>query len=157
MQAASLSELKQQLSSLPPKKVLEICVKLAKFKKENKELLSFLLFDADNEHGYVESIKNEIDEQFAELPRSNWYLTKKSLRKTLRLISKYSKHVSAKESEIEMLIHFCSKMQVLRSNFHYNQAFSNMYLQQIKKLVALSALVHEDIRYDYKRKIEQLQ
>ena len=157
MKTASLNELKQELLALPPKKVLEICLKLAKFKKENKELLSFLLFDAGNEHGYVESIKHEIDEHFAELPRSNWYTTKKSLRKILRLITKYSKHVSAKESEVDMLIHFCTKMKLLEDTYPYNQAFSNMYLQQLKKLNTLAELIHEDIRYDYQRQIEQLQ
>jgi hypothetical protein len=157
MKTASLNELKQELLALPPKKVLEICLKLAKFKKENKELLSFLLFDAGNEHGYVESIKREIDEHFTELPRSNWYTTKKSLRKILRLISRYSKHVSAKESEVDMLIHFCTKMKVLEDTYPYNQAFSNMYLQQLKKLNTLVELIHEDIRYDYQRQIEQLQ
>ena len=157
MKTASLNELKQELLALPPKKVLEICLKLAKFKKENKELLSFLLFDAGNEHGYVESIKHEIDEHFTELPRSNWYTTKKSLRKILRLITKYSKHVSAKESEVDMLIHFCTKMKVLEDTYPYNQAFSNMYLQQLKKLNTLAELIHEDIRYDYQRQIEQLQ
>ena len=156
MKAASLSELKQELSTLPPKNVLEICLKLARFKKENKELLSFLLFDADNEHGYVETIKNEITEQFAELPRSNWYTTKKSLRKILRLISKYSKHVNNKELEVEMLKHFCEKMKALSHHFHYNQAFNNLYAQQINKLKTLAELVHEDIRFDYKRQIEQL-
>lgn len=157
MKTASLSDLKQELSALPPKKVLEICLRLARFKKENKELLSFLLFDADNEHGYVESIKLEIDEHFSELPRANWYHTKKSLRKVLRLINKYSKHVSAKESEADMLAHFCFKMKALSNSYQYVQAFSNMYAQQIKKLHALVQLIHEDIRLDYKKQMEELQ
>ena len=156
MKSASLNDLKQELLALPPKKVLEICLRLARFKKENKELLSFLLFDAGDEHGYVESIRLEMDEHFAELPRSNWYSTKKSLRKILRLISKYSKHVAAKESEADMLVHFCIKMKALQESYPYNTAFTNMYLQQIKKLKALVEMVHEDIRFDYQRQADQL-
>ena len=157
MKTASLNEAKQELLTLPPKKVLEMCLRLAKFKKENKELLSFLLFDAGNEQGYIESIKHEIDEHFTELARSNWFNTKKSLRKILRLIAKYSKYAAAKESEAEMLVHFCTKMKTLGNGFHYNQAFSNMYLQQIKKLHTIVGLLHEDIKFDYKRQIEELQ
>ena len=156
MKSASLNELKQELLTLPPKKVLEVCLRLVKFKKENKELLSFLLFDADNENGYVETIKIEIDDNFSELPRINWYATKKSLRKILRLIGKYSKHVANKDSEIEMLLHFCIKMKMLAHHFHYNQAFTNMFLQQIKKLNVLVELLHGDIRFDYKRQIDGL-
>lgn len=157
MKAASLNEIKQELLTYPPKKVLEICLRLAKFKKENKELLSFLLFDAHNEYGYVASIKHEIDEYFLELAGNTWYTTKKSLRKILRLIAKYSKHVSSKESEIDMLIHFCIKMKGLGEHFHYNQKYTNLYMLQIKKLNSLVQLTHEDIRHDYERQIEKLQ
>ena len=81
MKAASISELKQELMTLPPKTVLEICLRLAKFKKENKELLSYLLFEAHNEEGYVEEIKKEINDAFWNLPRGNMYIIKKGLRK----------------------------------------------------------------------------
>lgn len=156
MKTATLHQLKEELVNLPPKKVLELCLRLARYKKENKELLAFLLFDAHNEPGYVESIKLEIDEHFSELPHGGWYLTKKSIRKILRLISKYSKHVSAKESEVEMYIHFCIQMKKLHAHYPNNQAFYNIYLQQLKKINALIELVHEDIRYDYKMLVERL-
>src|SRR4051812_32735642 len=107
MKAASINELKQELLTLPPKKVLELCLRLARYKKENKELLSYLLFEAHDEHSYVESIKKEMDEQFLEMPKGSWYLAKKALRKILKGIGKYSKHTSTKESEVEMLLHFC--------------------------------------------------
>ncbi len=157
MKAASINDLKQELVKLPPKKVLEVCLSLARFKKENKELLSFLLFEADNEHSYVESINNEIDGYFTELPRTTWFHTKKSLRKILRLIGKYSKYVNNKESQVELLLHFCNKMKVLSNSYPYSQTFSNLYLQQIKKLNLLIELVHEDLRFDYLQQVGQLQ
>jgi hypothetical protein len=156
MKTASISELKQELLTQPPKKVMELCLRLAKYKKENKELLAFLLFDADNEPGYVESIKLEIDDHFSSLPHSTWYHTKKSLRKILRLISKYSKHVTAKESEVEMLLYFLISMKRLHQIYPNNQAFYNLYLQQLKKINTLIEQVHEDIRYDYKKQVEEL-
>jgi hypothetical protein len=156
MKSASLNELKQELLTLPPKKVLELCLKLAKFKKENKELLSFLLFDADNEPGYVESIKLEMDEQFAELPKGNWYLAKKGLRKILRSLSKYSKHISTKESEVEMLFHFCNNLKNSGIRYRSYKALSSLYDSQLKKLSGLVEQVHEDLRFDYKRQLESL-
>jgi hypothetical protein len=156
MKAASLSELKQELLTYPPKKVLEVCLRLAKFKKENKELLSFLLFDAHDEHGYVESIKHEIDEYFLELPHNTWYITKKSLRKILRLIGKYSKHVSNKESEVEMLYHYIIKLKALGHHFPYNAKYTNMYTQQQNKLNKLVEQLHEDIRFDYEKRLQNL-
>ena len=62
MKAASMHELKDELAHLPPKKVLELCLRLARYKKENKELLSYLLFEAHDEQGFVMQVKKEIDE-----------------------------------------------------------------------------------------------
>ncbi|WP_018615579.1 hypothetical protein [Segetibacter koreensis] len=156
MKAASISELKQELVTLPPKTVLELCLKLAKFKKENKELLSYLLFEAHNEEGYVEEIKKEINDGFWNLPRGNMYLIKKGLRKILRSIAKYSKHTVKKESELEMLIHFCKNLHNSGIRFRTNKALSNLYEMQLKKLNTLVEQVHEDLRFDYKKQLEEL-
>ena len=157
MKAASLSELKQELISLPPKTVLELCLRLAKFKKENKELLSFLLFEAHNEEAYVQDIKKEIDDSFWNLPRGSMYIIKKGLRKILRSISKYSKHTAKKESELEMLIHFCVNLNNSGIRFRNNKSLSNLYDQQLKKLNVLVQQVHEDLRFDYKKQLEKLE
>lgn len=156
MKAASTNEIKQELLTLPPKKVLELCLRLARFKKENKELLSYLLFNAHDEHGYVESIKKEIDENFSQLPTGNWYLVKKALRKILKAIGKYSKHTATKESEVEMLIHFCLNVKKSGIRFRSYKVLSSLYDQQLKKLNGLVEQVHEDLRFDYKKQLEYL-
>ncbi len=156
MKAASINELKQELATLPPKKVLEFCLRLARFKKENKELLSYLLFEAHDAQSYVESIKKEINDEFWNLPRANMYVIKKGLRKILRSVSKYSKHTTAKESEVEMLIHFCKNLTNSGIRFRANKALSNLYDQQLKKLNVLAELVHEDLKFDYKKQLEEL-
>jgi len=157
MKAASLNELKQELVTLPPKTVLELCLRLARFKKENKELLSFLLFNAQDEEGYVESIKHEINDDFWNLPRGNMYIVKKGLRKILRSISKYSKHVAKKESEVELLIHFCNNLNNSGINFKNNKALSNLYDGLIKKLITITDQLHEDLKFDYKKQLDRLQ
>lgn len=156
MKAASLNEIKQELLTLPPKKVLELTLRLAKFKKENKELLSYLLFEAHDEAGYVESVKKEINDGFWNLPRTNMYIIKKGLRKILRDIAKYSKHTSNKESQVEMLLHFCTNVKNSGIRFRTNKALSNLYDAQLKKLNTMVEQVHEDLRFDYKKHLEEL-
>lgn len=157
MKSATIHEIKDELLALPPKKVQELCLRLAKFKKENKELLSYLLFDSDNEAGYVESIKLEMDEQFAALPTGNWYIAKKGLRKILRGISKYSKHTATKESELEMLLHFMALLKNSDIPIRRHKALASLYDMQLKKLNSLVENVHEDLRFDYKKQLAQLQ
>src|SRR5215210_4391558 len=111
MKAATIQELKQELTDLPPKQLLDLCLRLAKYKKENKELLTYILFEAHDETAYIESVKKEIDEGFKELPKANAHLNKKSLRRILRFINKYSKYTGSKQGTAEMLIHFCRKLK----------------------------------------------
>ena len=49
MKAASLQEIKEELNQLDPIKVRDLCLRLGRFKKENKELLTYLLFESFNE------------------------------------------------------------------------------------------------------------
>jgi hypothetical protein len=156
MKAATINELKQELTAQSPKQLLELCLRLAKFKKENKELLTYLLFEEHDEHGYVESVKKEIDEQFVQLPKANTYLTQKSLRKVLRTISKYSKYTASKQSQAEMLLHFCKKLKASGISIHRSVGLTKMYATQIKKVSTIIQSLHEDLHYDYKKQLEQL-
>ena len=156
MKAAALSDIKNELIKLPPKRLVELCLRLARFKKENKELLAFLLFDAEDEQSYVESIKMEIDQAVEELNTTNWYFLKKGLRKILRSITKYSKFTNLKESEVEMLLHFVKKMYLMGIVHNRNKAINNLYETQVVKTTKLIDLLHEDLQFDYKIQLGEL-
>lgn len=156
MKAAGVSEIKQELTDLPPKKLLELCLRLARYKKENKELMSYLLFDAHNPEDFITRVKEEIDEHFTELPKPNRYLTKKSLRKILRAIGKYTKFTGSGEPAIEMLLYFCVKLKSSSIPLKKDQVLLNLYVQQLKKLDTMLDSIHEDLRFDYKRRVEEL-
>ena len=156
MKAASINEIKQELTALPPKKLLELCLRLARYKKENKELLTYLLFEAHDEHGFIQSVKKEIDDQFEDLNKTNWYFTKKGLRKILRSLNKYSKQTASKEAQLEMFLYFTFKYKNSDIDYHHNKMLLNIYTQQIKKLKTLVESVHQDLIFDYKRQLEEL-
>ena len=130
LKTATISELKQELQTLAPGRLLELCLRLTKYKKENKELLTYLLFEADDEQGYIVSVKQTIDEGFAELPKANLYLTKKSLRKTLRITNKFIKYTASKQVEAELLIYFCQQLKKSGIPIHKSNALGNLYQQQ---------------------------
>ena len=156
MKAASISELKQELNNLPSKEVIDLCIRLAKYKKENKELLTYLLFEAFDEDAYIANVKKEIDEAFVELPKSTPYLNKKRLRKVLRAISKYSKHTGSKQAEVEMLLHFCRNVKHSGIKIYKSTALTNLYAQQLKKIHAAFESLHEDLLFDYKKQLQEL-
>ena len=154
MKAATSNELKQELQASSPKQLMELCLRLARFKKENKELLTYLLFEAHDEAAYIQSIKDDMDEQFVQLSQFNLYLTKKSLRKILRSTNKYIRYTGSKLAETELLIHYCKNIIAANIPFHKSTALTNLYKQQLKKINAAVILLHEDLQHDYWKEIE---
>jgi hypothetical protein len=156
MKPATIQDIKEELSNLPPPKVLELTLRLAKYKKENKELLSYLLFESHDEAAFIENAKKEIDDMFEEITSGNAYLIKKSLRKILRTVTKYSKHTASKQAELEMLIHFCKDIKKHKIPYHKTSALKNIYDRQVKKIGSLLPLIHDDLQYDYNKEIALL-
>ena len=156
MKAATLNEIKQELTNLPSTRVLELCLRLGRFKKENKELLTYLLFEAHNIPEFIENIKIEIETQFDSINTSSVYFVKKSLRKILRLINKYSRYSGLANVEIELLIYFCTKINELKSSFKTNPVIFNIYQLQLKKINKVLATMHEDLQYDYQKQLDEL-
>src|SRR5258706_4993981 len=154
MPTASIQEIKKELRSQDADLLQELCVRLAKYKKENKELLNYLLFEAHNEKTYVENVKEEIHELFKTVPGSNVYFIKKSLRKILRFANKQIKYSGITQTELEVRIFFCTKVKELKIPLPAGTVLSNLYLQQIKKIESALAKLPEDIQADYERELK---
>ncbi|HLP13562.1 MAG TPA: hypothetical protein VK177_16620 [Flavobacteriales bacterium] len=156
MKAATINELKKELSTLNPNEVEDLCMRLARFKKENKELLTYLLFEAHNEQTYIESVKEEIDKGFSEINQSNLYFVKKSLRKILRVTNKFLRYSGSKTTAIEVLIYYCKKLKDSGIPYHKSQMILNIYEGQLKKINLLIKGLHEDLQYDYLNEVKKI-
>ena len=156
MKAASSNEIKQELKELSQARLVELCLRLARFKKENKELLTYLLFEAEDIETYIQNVKQQMEEDFAEIKTSSLYYAKKSLRKALRIVNKYIRYTGSKQAEVELLLHYCSLLKSSGIPFHRSTALNKVYESQIKKVKAAIAALHEDLQYDYLRQLEKL-
>lgn len=156
MRAATSQEIKQELGTLKPSQLSELCLRLARFKKENKELLTYLLFEAQDESAYVRSVKEEISGLFETVNLSHLYFAKKTLRKIVRIINKYSRYSSSKQTEVELRIHFLQLLKASGIPIQRNKVIENLYAGQLKKIDQGLATLHEDLQYDYLRDLEQL-
>jgi len=156
MKAVTIKELKEELTNCTPKELRDLCLRLSRFKKENKELLTYLLFDSSDEAVYIEDVKKEVDEQFEMVNKKSHYLTKKSFRKILRLIRKFSRYSPKKETEVELLIYFCKKLKKFTPSIQKNNGLQNFYLKQIDTVRKKITLLHEDLQFDYGTELEVL-
>ncbi len=156
MKAATVSQLKKELSHQSKEELLEFCLRLSKFKKENKELLTYLLYEADDETGYIESVKKEIDTQFELINTSSYFYIKKSVRKILRIAKKYIRYSKQKETEVEILLHFCSILKAMTPSMTRNVSLQNIFNRQILSIKKTVATLHEDLQYDYELELDEL-
>jgi uncharacterized protein YpuA (DUF1002 family) len=156
MQSASLSAIKNELQHIPQEALVELCIRMAKYKKENKELLNYLLFENTNEQEYVNAIKKEMQEDFAVMNVSNMFLAKKSIRRILRMANKYIKYSGHAETEIAVLIHFCKELKTLKIDYTKSTAMVNLYNSQLKKIIKAMKALHEDLQYEYEKDLEAI-
>lgn len=157
MKAASLNEIKKEMSALDQDTIRQMCMRLAKFKKENKELLTYLLFEAHNEESYIESVKEEVEVLFGSLPRGgNTYYIKKTLRKILRHVNRQIKYSGIKQTELALRIFFCAKMKAEKVPMHTGTVLFNLYQQQLKKIKSILEKLPEDLQADYEREVKDI-
>ncbi len=156
MKAATVSQLKKELQHRSPEELLELCLRLSKFKKENKELLTYLLFEADDEAGYIETVKTEVDELFLDINTNSYFYIKKSVRKILRALKKYIRYSGNKETEVVLLLYFCEKLKNFTPSIRRNTTLTNLHERQLAYLEKKIALLHEDLQYDYGVLLEEI-
>lgn len=156
MKAASVQEIKASLKEKDEKALVDLCLRLARYKKENKELLTFLLFEADDLPAYIKAVNEETDQGFAAINTNSYYIAKKGLRKVLRTANKYIRYAGNKTVEVEVLLHFCTAFKGIKSSWQNTAALANLYAAQIKKIRSALDGMHEDLRYDYQRSLNRL-
>ncbi len=153
---ASVATIKKELQELPPKVLKELCLRLVKYKKENKELLSYLLFEAQDEENFIEQVKEEIRDGFQSMNQANLHWAKKSIRKVLRLTTKYIRYSGLKQTEVALLLYFCQQLKTSGIPFRQSTTLLNLYRSQVKKIDKALAALHEDLQYDYADAIAEL-
>ena len=156
MKAATVRQIKIELQDQTQTELIELCLRLSKFKKENKELLTYLLFESHNETDYINHIKIEISEQFTTINTNSYFYIKKSVRKILRQLKIYIRYSGKKETEVELLLFFCSELKAFKPSIRNNVTLMNVYNRTIESIKKSISTLHEDLQYDYQLELEKL-
>ena len=156
MKAATVIQLRKELETLDEDYLRELCLRLARFKIENKELLTYLLFESEDEAFYVDGIKEQVDKLFEEINKKSYFYIKKSVRKILRLLKKYARYSNSKETEVELLIYYCYKLKTLKPSISNNLTLTKIFLKQTENIEKKIIKLHEDLQFDFRERLKQL-
>ncbi|MBL4604460.1 MAG: hypothetical protein JKY02_01990 [Flavobacteriaceae bacterium] len=157
MKAVTVKKIKDELNHRSSQDLVELCLQLSKFKKENKELLTYLLFESHDEEMYIQSVKDLVDQLFEEVNTKSFFYIRKSVRKILTLTKKYIRYSKKKETEVELLLHFCSNLKDFTPSISQSPRLINVYSRQILLTKKAIDTLHEDLQYDYNLELEELQ
>lgn len=156
MKAVTIKQLKDELKHRPQNELIELCVHLSRFKKENKELLTYLLFEIQNEELYIQNIKDLVDQLFEEINTKSFFYIRKSVRKILSLIKKYIRYSKKKETEVELLLHFCKRLKEFSPSIIHSPRLTNIYDTQLRLTKRAINSLHEDLQFDYEQETKDL-
>ncbi len=156
METASAKELRDELKHRSESELRDIVLRLSRFKKENKELLSYLLFQSHNEDDYIANIKALIDEKLLEINTSNGYYAKKAVRRILRETKKFIRYSGSKETEVALLIHFCRSLQETHPRLMNIKVIKDIVDRQIVLIKVRISTLHEDLQYDFEEEINSI-
>lgn len=156
MKAVTVKQIKDELKHRSQSELMELSLKLARFKKENKELLTYLLFEAHDEESYIQSVKDLVDELFDQINTKSYFYIRKSVRKILSLTKKYIRYSKKKETEVELLLHFCKRLKEFKPSISRSPRLTNVYLTQLKLTKKALSYLHEDLQYDYQLELDEL-
>jgi len=156
MKAVTVKQLKDELSHKSANELKELCLHLSKFKKENKELLTYLLFESHDEDNYIQSVKDQMDVLFSEINTKSFFYIRKSMRKILTLTKKYIRYSKKKETEAELLLYYCKKLKEFRPSIKRSTRLQNVFDSQVKMIRKAIDKLHEDLQYDYQLELDNL-
>ena len=158
MKAASSKQIKDELKERSKAELLALCLRLARFKKENKELLTYLLFEAEDEQSYIDNVKLWMTDEFVSVNKNKrtHYHKKKAVRQILKNVKKFIRYSGNKETEVILLIAFCKIYRDYIPLARKRLVFKNIYDRQVDLVKKRVLLLHEDLQYDYGIEIEEL-
>jgi hypothetical protein len=156
LKAVTLKQLKDELSHKSANELKELCLHLSKFKKENKELLTYLMFESHDEEQYIQSVKDQMDVFFTEINTKSFFYIRKSVRKVLTLTKKFIRYSKKKETEVALLLYFCYKLKSFTPSISKSPRLTNTFERQIILVKKAIATLHEDLQYDYQLELNDL-
>ena len=156
MKSASLAQIRKELKYLSEDDLRELCLRLARFKVDNKELLTYCLFESENEEGYVTAVGEYIEASFDEINTNSFYYIRKSIRKILKQLRKNIRYSGNKETEFLIHLKFTHSLLDLKPSIFKNNSLSNLFLREIQILKTTLQKLHEDLQFEYEAELEKL-
>ncbi|MFM6953762.1 MAG: hypothetical protein ACKOWL_02130 [Sphingobacteriaceae bacterium] len=155
MHVFSLQEQKKELQQLSKPELEAICLRFARFKKDNKELLEYVLFHQSDPQAYADALKKELKEVFTTLNGAN-YSDAKKLRKITKSLNKHGKYLQSPAIEADLWVWFCYAYCNSIAAKSTAQVIRNFFVKALLKVEKFQSKLHEDLAFDIQQELEKV-
>lgn len=156
MYTAGVKEIRKELEAQSPKELIAIIQRLARFKKDNKELLTFILFEAHDLDAHLATVREELLASMLDIHPDRVYIAKKTIRKTLRIAAKHIRLIGSKQAEAEIRLYFCRLLGQSGLPIDRNPVLSRLFLTQLRMARTAISSLHEDLQWELLREADKL-
>jgi hypothetical protein len=97
-----------------------------------------------------------MDEQFEQINTKSYFYIRKSIRKILNNTKKYIRYSLNKETELELLLYFCKKMNEFNPPISKSPRLQGIYDRSLVSVKKTITKLHPDLQYDFNLAIAAL-
>jgi hypothetical protein len=155
MRPASIQEIRNQLHHETPEALIDLILRLARFKQENKALVTYRIFDSIDEDAFVVSVQQMISEVFVGVNPAP-YLAKKTIRKAIRMGNQAIKYSGIPTTEISILLCLLQEMEQAQVDISSSPVLINLAKGLFKRAKKCHDGLHEDLQFEYRTKIQDI-
>lgn len=155
MEIAGLADIRKELIHQSPDELVELVLRLARFRQDNKALAGYWLFDRQNPTEFLRQVHQALDHGFDELNFSTGYWVKKGLRKWQRQVNLYGRICGEAWMQADMQSYYvwvCLRAQKRLSDPNY---LAPLLASAEKKRVTLVKKLDDDVQHDIQRQFER--
>lgn len=153
---SNLSDIKKALKETDNERLIEMLLKLAKAKKENKTFLDYWLFEEQDKSNYIKYVKATVAEEFKGV-NPNPFFAKKTLRRIIKIVKNSAKLLHQPEHEIDLWLFYCEQFNKIKfEKKTLPPVILNLYKNPITRIQKLLETVHEDLQFDFRKELEKL-
>lgn len=155
MDAASLADIRKELAHQSPAELMELVVRLARFRLDNKALIGYWLFDRTNQAQFLAQVHLALDEALASMNFSSAYFVKKSLRKWQRQVNLYGRICGEPWMLADLQGYYVWTCLRAQKKVMYPDYFVELIRAAQRKFNTLLLKLEPDMQHDMQRQFER--
>ena len=155
MEIAGLAEIRKELIHQSPDELIELVLRLARFRQDNKALTGYWLFNRQDPNQFLQQVHIALEDGFRTLNFSSGYWVKKGLRKWQRQVNLYGRICGEAWMQADMQSYYVWICLRAQSRLAEPLYLASLVAAAEKKRLSFVKKLDADLQHDLQRQFER--